>query len=44
MPPTGLKVSLRALNLGARQTLAQCLQTETRLMLRLAAENDFQEG
>lgn len=44
MPPTSLKVTLRALNLGARQTLVECLQTEFLLMQRLSAEHDFEQG
>lgn len=42
--PTSLKVTLHEIQLGAKCSLAQCLQTEYRLAGHCLEDSDFHEG
>lgn len=45
MSPTALTVTLRAVQKGAQQSLAECLKTEFRLVsTALTKDSDFYEG
>lgn len=44
MSPTSLKITQRELEIGAKSTLAQCLQMEFRLAYNSLDGNDFFEG
>ncbi|XP_075971979.1 3-hydroxyisobutyryl-CoA hydrolase, mitochondrial-like [Anticarsia gemmatalis] len=44
MCPSSLKISLRALRLGAQLDLSQCLKMEYRLVCRAIENHDFPEG
>lgn len=44
MSPLALKITLKALEEGSEQTLAECLQMEYRLTQRFIRDNDFPEG
>ena len=42
--PTSVKITFRNLQLGLEQSLEECLQMEYRLILRVIAGKNFNEG